>query len=874
MDEFLSDESTPSQSPCLFDPSNRQPDISESLNEPKISEMPIKPPRSLNSQKFVRSSIQRSSQRLSRASQRRRSASNKVRQVRFQPIPQSINISSDSQCEKYDRRRQNHVLPSGELRNAIQMPAKRTIARGLNNLSHKVRFSKMKLSKFNNLANQLQQRISSSKYALQIRANQPQHQSTSQKLTGQRQVTSASKSYNLVSSLTDRPDDQQCSSYSVKAYQDEDDEFDDWGSDFDEQSVSSSVPCERSVEADRTADEGSSYILEIGKSCSDNRAINDVIQDRGISGQFKSLADTSRYDDDEQANEIELDSSNDEEDEEAERRSLEARQGFRQIKDKLKIILDQRLASYEHQSNSNDAILEGTKDTSQSDRNSDQTQTSTCLNADTRGETQECSDNPVVVVMLRDEETLSDARCVRQTPQQVISDQTSPSGQTKKSPSSPNITSHEFDRQSFCSEESGASSSLGSNHSGSQDSGHSTQHSGYSARSSHPNGRDQYPASLGSESSPVEEPKSIRKDRSALSEVSNDGHQDERRNRFLKNRLIINSKLESMFKSRSSCFEEKEVRMSAESPQKSPVRIDLKPARLPVSMSTSSVAKLDQNLQYSKATHLEPQLPQQQHLTMSLRQLVKDVIDNCEKPTKLSPLTKSILNRSDSLCSDLASGGDQTDLESKVKADVSKLPSMIRPVGITQLRRDQSNEMHQTSVISADQTISSLGTIDGLEYSCQLSNSCQLEYVPASTTVESLVEKQNVGSKATLKSYLKQSWREFSRFKLSKIRIRNTNVVENSDQSNVSAKIVSDNIERASFRPKVSPSAFARSDAGLANHFVTLSNRKWKSCYLRASIVPFASNTTGNFQDPFGSRGSGRDLAYLDNSRNFTDDDT
>lgn len=140
----------------------------------------------------------------------------------------------------------------------------------------------------------------------------------------------------------------------------QDDDYYDWGSDFDDQSSLDSTNCEHQVP------ESSCYLLEIGRACSDVRAMDDVIQDRGISGQFKQLAEqqvqpTSDFicaavmdkngrftsDDGEESLPVKMSDGNETDDSRDDLQAVELQrspQGFKQIRDKLKIILDQRLA--------------------------------------------------------------------------------------------------------------------------------------------------------------------------------------------------------------------------------------------------------------------------------------------------------------------------------------------------------------------------------------------------------------------------------------------------------------------------------------------------------------------------------------------------
>lgn len=255
---------------------------------------------------------------------------------------------------------------------------------------------------------------------------------------------------------------------------------------------------------------------------------------------------------------------------------------------------------------------------------------------------------------------------------------------------------------------------------------------------------------------------------------------------------------------------------------------------------------------------------------LSLSQLVRDTIDNCEKPSKLSSLTRSILDRSDSLSSELSSSGEQ----------LNEFECCFSP------EKNSNYDCH-----------------------LDLDSHCNSNSGPDTTSKKPISDKC-AGKSATIKSFLRQSWRDFSKLKLARVKSKlvsvaskhsptSTPTTANNDNSlNVnSLGLQSDSLNAYHHRLKLGlleeeaaalhltnnhqrpvanhqSTAFARSDAGFANHFVTLSNRKWKSCNLRTNIVQFAltNNNTNHIYNtsPFSS---GRDLAYLNNSRNFTDDD-
>lgn len=629
----------------------------------------------------------------------------------------AINISADNTREDDDdqdghSKPPNTFMKQKSKRKKLHLLSAKPLAKRLNRLSG-MKLNSIKLKSFNSLANQLQQTLSPNN---NHNYNCAKLNSTTTSTTG---PSPESTSSNLVA--------------------DNDDDFG-WGSDFDEQSVDSSQVSQG---------DNSSYLLEIGKSSQDHKAIEDVIQDQGLSGQFRRIDNNQEQLGDqklerrqsqqliressinherqqsgkvdqlessseipkqfEQSEEDQNEQEDDEEDDdEAELRSLEARQGFRQIRDKLKVILDQRLAIYE--------------------------QSATC----------EYSKQPVKETQVKPE------HCKGMTG-----------------------ASNEFDCQSHCSDES-SSSGLESNHSGSQDSGHSTQHSGYSSHSCNRANLQQPPSieiescSTSQQQSPVQcSSVSPSSEQNVVAEAPQQvlGEPDERRERFRQNRLIINSKLESMFKSRQPAVE---VRSQRQEPVKSSItrsqsiavkpthqvalaeslemqrsrlleqqrqmslKLKQKPRRKTAKRVLSSLANLDSgNEEDSNSTYanqlidrfnqqqqqqppeadsptrlpfeqrqnsLTKQLSmiclrqsqprnsvqlnftqmvrvalgeQPQTLTctplpppraaQSLRQLVTDVIDDFEKP-QLSSLTRNILSRSDSLSSELATtSADETD---------------------------------------------------------------------------------------------------------------------------------------------------------------------------------------------------------------------
>lgn len=624
--------------------------------------------------------IRRNSSRRMSSRRRPKTGSNgrELRQVRFQPIPQSIDISSYSselessqqeaqttstnnavtytghECSTKESKMPKYLKSKHVVRMQQQMSklsrqskihlgsAKPLTKKSLHHLSHlKKNFNKIKLKSINSFAHQIQQTITSA-------STSSGGQSTKFKIN-------KLASNDLVSENNIRRINSQVSQDDRRDEQGEEEE-DGWGSDFDEESMDST-----SSSMQNQSQPSNGYLLEIGKSNCDTRAIDDVIQDQGISGQFKQLEtsyscqitvqssarqqrenqsnntseEPTRRDDETSITKVSLvvhqdkapagslvvsdrqqsttkveaqSESNtaidegelEDDDDEAELRSLEARQGFRQIRDKLSIILDQRLATYERSACRTGPSSAGCATSRPAERPQ--------VNS-TR------SSSSSVVVGLTPKTTTTTSSTSSDPQQATTTNNTNsnehyPFQEQQASPSA----SHEFDCQSHCSEAS-STSGLDSNHSGhssSQDSGHSTQHSGYSAiRSGAPAGtqrvRNDTPSTISSETNPVvhlngcdvvvgpsgSPAASMASDKvggggggsssgssgigslsptvnccdqrqstspggsplqkstpSSPSSSRGSVEDEERRNRFLQNRLIINGKLESLFKSR------------------------------------------------------------------------------------------------------------------------------------------------------------------------------------------------------------------------------------------------------------------------------------------------------------------------------------
>ena len=1184
----------------------------------------------------------------SRRRSSRRRKSGQPRQVRFQPLAQPIEPppppalggrTDEPESKLAGQAEFGAQRRAGWRSRRVQLAAK-PLTRRLHHLSN-IRFNKIKLRSFNTLAHHFQQTIAASyQQADSFKPSSERQQQQQQQAAAKpkRASQAAASSNGLAANAT------------LNEHANEEDFG--WGSDFDEQSLDSS-------HADETSSGG--YLLEIGKSSGDFRAIGDVIQDQGISGQFKRIELSvcpspercspllrrssgrrrSRSREQETAGEpllrlqrqesgqrrlrLELEQfhcdrmagepalghlereggsacwrpaegrqaearvcaqaerQDEEEEEEAELRSLEARQGFKQIRDKLKVILDQRLASYERSACAASGADSATSGAISQAANK-------IVNADTTSPAhsqakESCGKTGAATIT-----TLTT---------------TATTTATTKSAAAAAATGGigEFDCQSHCSDES-SSSGLDSNHSGSQDSGHSTQHSGYSAHSC-PLGRSHRhssaepspsaqsdggppPSCIGravhdgphSLSPPSESPQVNANEQQTTDSLRPkvapaDHESQERRNRFLQNRLIINSKLESMFKSRNpqkgpsssqaarslaavqsgvafaadgqrplsaqtswrsqptvnllpnlhtqqSCQEravsnesgkqsgsiEPETRLRLlEQQRQMSLKLKQKPRRKSAKRALMNPATIldsnntDDNGSYAscsssselylagshlsrynqdsltkqlsmiclrqagqpvqshhesatsgQANHLHQR--QQSHLAasaaspaaaaanqvgerqqvtksnsnsngnasreprpaLSLRQLVKDVIDDCEKPGKLSTLTMSILNRSDSLSSDLAISADETsscapdpsrpstlgsasrnemvvstsDQSASSSSSLSSLSDSNRQPSPADQRQSrcpcrhsasneqrspphcyqqhhqlrgqhstpqagQRDQVNQPPPLPVDQSLSSVGSIDGLEYNrtcSELSFDQRLSGTPARGG-----HSQGVGlapsgparlspqtntvkraPKSTIGSYLK-SLREISRFKLPKVKLISGNTCDNQNANGyeTSAHLAANNktsdfigqkspplkhvgynvqlnseearyknhnyeyqldafatstarqpegsstiagawrsrIKRASvIGSPVSASSVCAKEDGLTNHFVTISNRKWKSCHLRTSLmqIGFTGNGDNNCSANSGSQAK-QHLAYLDNSRNFTDDD-
>lgn len=552
-------------------------------------------------QHFIRSSALASSGR--RSSRRRRST--RTRQVRFQPIPQSINISTSNNQEGSCASSISNLRGGSKSRvitnrgaityKAYQASKKslahlsaKPLARKLNRLKS---FNKITLKSFNHFAHQIHQSLST-----------PLNYTPSKNHVIERTRNSSgllpSPHGNLQCNEFSQTCHQLAQDSSTQHYRDRDehdhslddeDDYCDWGSDFDEQS------CSGSSNLSQSAISSSAYLLEIGRVNCDARAIEDVIQDRGMSGHFKQLDDFSAqqpnvssqlsldelesgqrvtrcFSDSDNVNQMST-SYEDEEDEEAELKSLEARQGFRKIRDKLEIILDQKLANYKASttmisSTSKPELLSESIDTCPPKVAELGERSVTARKDLTQGEQHRRLD--IAETGLRvdrlpisgcdsseheqlDTElvSLQSNRCPETRPRDY-GDQCSSSNKLKKSKIATKQAQAdlrtEFDCQSHCSDES---SGLESNHSGSQDSGHSTQHSGYSTSA----GNRPSPTTPLGQQLPVPPSSNVRTYEQSdgcpsIRSESGCSEDRRRRERFLQNRRIINNKLELMFKSR------------------------------------------------------------------------------------------------------------------------------------------------------------------------------------------------------------------------------------------------------------------------------------------------------------------------------------
>lgn len=555
--------------------------------------------------RFVRSHQNRSSVR----SLRRRSA--KFRQVRFQPIPQSIDISIQSEesttvvasrnnddDDNDDDEAANNKLSAPIASRAKKLAGykpkhlKRKVTRKLNlsNLGHmNSQLNKITLKSFNNLAQRFHQMIGSTR-ASSVNFEASSHEAT-------------------VGSHTRR--DEQSGEH--ETIEPNDDDIG-WGSDFDDQSADSSLTITSGgqQQSEQQQQQSSGYLLEIGKASQDTKAVRDVIHGQGISGQFKRL-DTSAEEQQlgfEKCTPVDISSEqaasrecnqavesaerNEDlsstspdtiasencstSDEEAELRSLEDRQGFKQIRDKLKIIFDQRLvaerANFQPTSQSA-APSAGQQPENMTTFSPLSAMMSSCGLPGAAGAEQSNGDE-------------ADEEEAERPPSKVDSDdgQASVGVSSSCEPAAADVvvagaascghrlgeaiakggckqSAGEFDCQSHCSDDS--------NHSGSQDSGHSTQHSAYSSSSQLMNHRllcstaDGTTATISQEQQQQQQQADQKRqqivqqiNRSPDAQTTHDdddsgdsADQEQRKSRFMQNRLIINNKLESMFRSRS-----------------------------------------------------------------------------------------------------------------------------------------------------------------------------------------------------------------------------------------------------------------------------------------------------------------------------------
>lgn len=573
-------------------------------------------------QYFIRSSFNASIRtRRSRRSSRRilrrsggRNTSTPWRHVRFQPVPQAIDISITSsngfehqESSSASSMQENLHEPVSSLADGNDLGAsnrhhrlKTKVQQQLTRFCRKSRMQftgvrpkfsakplqhlpghiksslgKIKMKTFNNLASQLQhtltnhhhqqQPITQSQNSCQLANN---GNATQTKLTLPIQRTfhlrnsAASAKHQITLSINNQkvisPADLEALNSRVGfgslKMSEQHQEDDGWGSDFDESQSTTGAETNslNSTGATSGVQGAGSYLLEIGKSSCDTRAICDVIQDQGISGQFKRLQDVSCIDyppesatmgryagrqaqSNQQQQQVEeaackddklelirasltngqeeaatseitekkqqqpdglhetnkpatiandtqatispscselpeLDNDDDDAaEEEAELRSLEARQNFKQVRDKLKLILEQRLASYERDLKTPKPPSAGSSPERSPLGNKPVLGSSAApISANTITATATAPKPPPPPPLPRKP---SEAEIVaglnNNNIHQVVSQRPTV-----------HVNHDHFDCQSNCSEASSLSSGgLDSNHSGSQDSGHSTQHS-------------------------------------------------------------------------------------------------------------------------------------------------------------------------------------------------------------------------------------------------------------------------------------------------------------------------------------------------------------------------------------------------------------
>jgi hypothetical protein len=875
-------------------------------------------------QYFIRSSFNASIRtRRSRRSSRRNPRQTPwrgARHVRFQPVPQAIDISitSSNGFDTHESPAAHDTafseglshgdggLPAGH-QDAIKTIRLKTVQQQLTRFCRKSRiqftgvkpkfsakplqhlpghikssFGKIKLKTLNNLASQLQSTLTShhQHQRHQFEPNGPDDTTTRTATGGDKRAGNKSKapiqrtfhlrhsaasakhqitlnisnrdaissadlealhsrvSFSTVqSALDDTRDDDAENEHDDDDNEDDDDEHDDgWGSDFDE-SQSTAGPEDNSLNSTgATGCAAGGYLLEIGKSSCDTRAIFDVIQDQGTSGQFKRLNDVSciDYDDpvpseagpcdehdsrqqqvlapaptkpaaavhkDEKLELIRASistaakaaaadksgapperpaNSNDSSDnhsnkdhetqptadgdqqrqtssaveetpqvadspvsspsqhdedaaeEEAELRSLEARQNFKQLRDKLKVILEQRLASYEHNLKPKLSSSSGSGNTSSSSCGSDKDSPAGGLQQSganapcpaNRGAGSASSEAPrqhqqqrqlpplpplPPPLVRKPSEPIAVAVGLSAKQQDELArahhrHQTGMAASRRRHP----LNQDHFDCQSNCSEASSLSSGgLDSNHSGSQDSGHSTQHSADDAGRSSTASRTAHLLHHHHHSHHQPGGASSSSGCSSVSPVSTSpttvvvvncapGGAKAAAESAAATAVTVSAKPLSSTAATTRYPLDAATRMRLlEQQRQMSLKLKQKPrrrtARRALNLECSSSADEDET---DRAAGVKPPLqrpaynearqayaphaagltgPTSSKSALSLRELIKEVIDNCEKPGKLSKLTRSVLTRSDSWSSqeEAAAATDQQHSDRSEQASIA-----------------------------------------------------------------------------------------------------------------------------------------------------------------------------------------------------------
>lgn len=317
---------------------------------------------------------------------------------------------------------------------------------------------------------------------------------------------------------------------------------------------------------------------------------------------------------------------------------------------------------------------------------------------------------------------------------------------------------------------------------------------------------------------------------------------------------------------------------------------------------TPTTAKSTSNL-ISSCDIISIERQQQQQVTssksaISLRQLIKNVVDDTEQPNKLSTLTMHVLNRTDSFNSDLAISDGASLSRSISSSSLSSLSSLDNSHRCT----ITSNKEQESSLVVADNNnhrSNEANSLTNADHDCidrdytderQFNTNQERRRFDTSNNSDSIKMNKD---KSTIGHYLK-SLKEFNiptKFKMPKVKLltQTTTTTNNQQQQDnqyytdhnvsldVDANISNDNNDKRDHGKGI----FNGSSEGLANHFVTISNRRWKSCNLKGNLTNNGTRTAqtkdsqeeqSNYQDCSDSHLNNQVNCTTSNNNNNLDD--